>query len=213
MNTKNKTRNNDNEDDGEEVGKQIGKNLFVDVKRSYQYSYHMDEVIDSKAEYRQLLQILYNATEDDVIRLFISGPGGNLETLLAIINAINCTDAKVVGILTAQAASAHTILALAVPQLQVCVRGRFMIHSASTGTYGKLQEAVSSLESDLKVCHNLFDEFYSGFLTADEMRDLFIGKDYYMDAEEIVKRLKRRETYHKSLEKTQKAKSKKTPSK
>ena len=210
---KTKQRADEGDEDDDEQSKQIGRNLFVTVKKSAQFDFHLDDAIGSKSEFRQLLQILYNASEDDVVRLFLSGPGGNLETLLAIINAINCTDAKVIGILTAQAASAHTILALAVPQLQVCPRGRFMIHSASTGTYGKLQEAVSSLESDIKICHNLFEEFYLGFLSEEEMRDLFIGKDFYFDAEEIMQRLKRRETYHKKLEKAQKDKAKKVKTK
>lgn len=196
------------EQDDVELSKQIGRNLFVNVKKSYCYDYHLDGAIGAKQEYRQLFQLLYNANSDDIVRFFIGGPGGDLDTTLEIINAVNCTDATVVGILTGSAASAHGILALAMPTLQVCERARLMIHNASAGNYGKLQEITSAVGSTVKTCHDLFDEVYSGFLTEGEMKDLFIGKDFYFDSDEIMKRLKRREDYHKKMDKARKDKAK-----
>ena len=198
-----KTRSNEDEDgddyDGE-TNKRIGKNLFVSVKRSFQYDFYFDEPIGAKADFRQLLQLLYNANNSDVVRLFISGPGGDVDTLLDIINAVNCTDATVIGILTGQASSAHSILALAVPQLQVCERARMMLHSASMGDYGKLQEVESNVAFTRKILDSVVDEFYAGFLTADEIKEMSLGRDFYMQSPEIMKRLKRRADHHKKIE-------------
>jgi ATP-dependent protease ClpP protease subunit len=204
-------RNNEEDENQDQedlsTSRQIGKNLFVNVKKSLCYDYHLDQPIGAKSEHRQLLQLLYNADANDTVRFFIGGPGGDTDTSLEIINAISCTDAAVVGILTGMAASAHSILALAMPTLQVCGRARLMIHNASLGSYGKLQEVISSVDASVKICHDLFKEFYTGFLSDDEMRDLFLGKDFYFESPEIMKRLKRRADLQKKINKEQVSRS------
>ena len=195
---KKKNRADDEQDDEDfEYGSQLGRNLFVNVKKYYSFDYHMDESIGNKSDFRRLLQLIYNMTDEDSLRLFIGGPGGNIDTLLEIINAIDYCKGRVFAVLTGEASSAHSILALAVSELQVCARGRLMIHNASIDASGKTQEAASSLNAGIKVCHDLFKEFYTGFLTEQEMQDLLIGKDFHMAAPEILKRLKKRAEYRK----------------
>ena len=180
------------------------KNLYETVRKAIGYDYYLDTAIGDKKNYRDLLHTLYNMGEDDSMRLFVSGPGGQIDTLLEIITAVESCQGRVVGVLTGTAASAHGILALALPELQVLHRASIMIHNASFGAGGKVQEVQSMVEYNTKTCKKLFEEFYTGFLNEAELSDVLKGVDFYFDADEIQTRLKRRNTYRKKLQKPQK---------
>ena len=180
------------------------KNLYETVRKAVGYDYYLDTAIGDKKNYRDLLHTLYNMSEDDSMRLFVSGPGGQIDTLLEIITAVESCQGRVVGVLTGTAASAHSILALALPELQVLHRASIMIHNASFGAGGKVQEVQSMVDFNTRTCKKLFEEFYAGFLSDAELTDVFKGVDFYFDADEIQTRLKKRNAYRKKLQKPQK---------
>jgi ATP-dependent protease ClpP protease subunit len=180
------------------------KNLFETVRKATGYDYYLDTAIGDKKNYRDLLHTLYNMSEDDSMRLFVSGPGGQIDTLLEIITAVESCQGRVVGVLTGAAQSAHGILALALPELQVLHRASIMIHNASFGAGGKVQEVQSMVDFNTKTCKKLFEEFYTGFLSDAELADVHKGVDFYFDADEIQTRLKKRNVYRKKLQKPQK---------
>lgn len=145
--------------------------------------------------YLDLIHTLHSMEKDDSITLFIDGCGGYIDTMKQLINAIEFCKGSVNGVLTGDAASAHSFLVLAMPNLQVSQRASMMIHSASFGTSGKEHEVTAYVKSTDDFIKNLKKEFYSGFLSEQELRDLDIGKDFYFTYIDIVKRLKSRNTF------------------
>jgi ATP-dependent protease ClpP protease subunit len=195
---RNKNSEEYSDEDFDDIPQQRGsKNLFETTHRSTAYDYYLDTPIGDKSKYRDLLHTLYNMEEGDSLRLFVSGPGGQLDTMLEIITAVESCRGRVIGVLTGTAASAHGILALALPELQVLHRASIMIHNASFGAGGKVQEVQSMVDYSIKVCKEVFEEFYTGFLSETELADLFKGVDFYFNAQEIQTRLKKRNTYRK----------------
>lgn len=145
--------------------------------------------------YLDLIHTLHSMEKDDSITLYIDGVGGYIDSMKQLINAVDFCRGTVNGILTGDAASAHSFLVLAMPNLQISQRATMMIHSASFGTVGKEHEVTAYVKSTDAFIKNLKKEFYSGFLSEQELRDLDIGKDFYFTYIDIIKRLKSRNTF------------------
>lgn len=187
----------DDEDFEDFLPQRKDENLFETVRKSTAFDYYLDTPIGDKSQYRDLLHTLYGMGDEDSLRLFVSGPGGQLDTMLEIVTAVEACQGRVIGVLTGTAASAHGILALALPELQVLHRASIMIHNASFGAGGKVQEVQSMVDYNTRVCKEVFEEFYKGFLSDSELVDVFKGVDFYFNAQEIQVRLKKRNVYRK----------------
>lgn len=178
------------------------------------FDYYFDDEIGEPKEYRDLIHVLHSASKTDSIRLWIDTNGGSLDATIAIIDAMQNTEAEVTVIVTGRAYSAGSLLAMAgmkYGQLVISERARFMIHSGSFGSGGKESEVEEHTRATLDLVRELKKEFYTGFLTEEEMKLLDIGKDYYFNAKAVAKRIKNRLEYLESKEKPKavpKAKSK-----
>lgn len=189
-----------NKDDFNEDEEQLkqGRNqrLFCDTEKNQHFtSYHLYGDLKELDCYLELIHTLHNMQQEDSIKLYIDGPGGYVDTMVQIVNAIECCRGRVIGVWTGNAASAHSFLVLAMPELQVSPRCRMMIHSGTYGYIGKEQEVTSFVTSTDKFFKDFKKEFYMGFLTEQELKDLDSGKDFYFEYPQIVKRLKSRKIY------------------
>ncbi|MDV7392677.1 ATP-dependent Clp protease proteolytic subunit, partial [Arthrospira platensis SPKY1] len=97
-------------------------------------SFVLDQEIKEPSYYRPLLENIYQANEGDAVIMRIDSYGGSVDGALAIIDAIENTDADVHCYVSGMAASAATIIALSCPSISVSKRARFMIHNASFGS-------------------------------------------------------------------------------
>lgn len=172
------------------------------------FDYYFDGEVGEPKEYRDLIHVLHSASQTDSIRLWIDTNGGSLDATIAIIDAMQNTEAEVTVIVTGRAYSAGSLLAMAgmkYGQLVISERARFMIHSGSFGSGGKESEVEEHTRATLDLVRELKKEFYSGFLTEEEMKLLDIGKDYYFNAKAVAKRIKNRIEYLESKEKPKSA--------
>lgn len=208
-NNRNKFSEEDNE---EQMMFQLGNNTPKMFRKTFtvnSFDYYIDDDVGPVDGYRDLIHTLHSASATDSIRVWVDTNGGHLDTALAIMDAFENTEADVTVIVTGRAYSAGSLIALAgmkFGQLVLGNRARFMIHSGSFGSGGNESEVEEHVKATLELIRNIKKEFYTGFLTDEEMKLLDIGKNYYFDAKEAGKRIKQRLAY---LEDKQKPKPKK----
>ena len=75
------------------------------------YEVFLDEELSEPSNYRELISVLFNASENDTITFYINTIGGSLATTLAIIEGIKHTNATVTGILMGETHRGGSIIA------------------------------------------------------------------------------------------------------
>jgi ATP-dependent protease ClpP protease subunit len=67
-----------------------------------------------------------------------------------------------------------------------------MFHNYSGGTFGKGGEMIDQLQHERKWSERMMRDIYKDFMTTDEIMAMLDNKDFWMDGEEVVKRLQAR---------------------
>jgi ATP-dependent protease ClpP protease subunit len=166
--------------------------MYNDPKLYHNVDAYIDGDIGDVDQYRNLLQFLRQMEEGDEIRIWIDSPGGYLRSALAIIDAINNCKGNVTCIVSGEAFSAASMIALAAPNLNITENATMMIHNASGGIEGKFGDIQQHVEFYGNRIKTITRNIYSDFLTDEEMDFVLMGKDYYFDYDEIIKRLESR---------------------
>ncbi len=154
---------------------------------------YIDETVKEAKYYRQLIQVIDTLGEGDIVQLSINTYGGHLDGAIALINAMQNTDATVHSTIDGVAASAGSLIALASPSVSVSPYASMMIHAATFGAYGKQSDVISHASFVDKQVKDLMHNIYKDFLTADELSEVLMGKEMWFNSEEIIQRLERRE--------------------
>lgn len=148
----------------------------------------IDTEFDSPETFRGIIRAIEQARETDTIILKVNSHGGRTDSAQAVYVALLETRAKTIArIITAY--SSGSIVTMACDEIQTTPHCTMMIHNASAGTWGKigdLKAQTSFLEDHFK---KWFGELYSGFLTPEEISDVFKGQDIWLREEEIKQRL------------------------
>lgn len=164
-------------------------------------SVYLNRPIGDVTYYQEFIKLLQDMQEHDSLTIYIDGPGGDVDTTVSIIEAIENCIGNVHTVVTGRASSSHSILALMSPSLEVSPRARFFLHNASYGLgQSKHHEAKCLTDYYDKSLQALMKEAYSGFLTAQELQELYYGRDFYIDGEELQERLENRMYYLKNLQ-------------
>lgn len=205
-------RNDDDEEEGEvNIRNSPYLPYFESTKVNRCIKIHLDENIKEPKYYRTVLQGIESLGEGDVVLLSINSYGGQLDGAIAIINAIENTEADVHASIEGVAASAASLIALASPSISVSPYATMMVHSATFGAFGKQSDVISHASFVDKQVRGLMNSVYKDFLSDKELEEVIMGKELWFDAEEIVRRLELRaelqEKRHKSDSKKSKIKN------
>lgn len=188
----------DDDDDDEIKQSEMYLSFAKRTAVSQQISVHIDEPIRSAKYYRSVVQELGDLTENDEVIFRIASPGGDLDGLVALIEAIRNCDADILGVITGKAHSAASMLALSCPNVAITPSANMLVHFVSFGSGGKAWDVVSHVHHTVDYSTAIFREIYQGFLTEQEMQDIIQGKELWLQAPEIEERLiKRQEFYQK----------------
>ena len=177
------------EDEDDNPGNTNSIQMYRQVLTADSVDVYLDEVIGPLPYYRNLIQYLHNMSERDSIRIWIDGPGGMLDTALAIIEAMNDTEGQVSCIVQGNAGSAHSLIALAAPSLMLMNNARFFLHAPSYGSSGKTFEIENRVDFHKDFLRKVAMNSYGGFLTQDEFDLMFVGKDFHFDGAELERRV------------------------
>lgn len=183
------------EDEDDNLGGMNSIQMYRQVLTSDSVDVYLDEAIGPLPYYRNLIQYLHNMSERDTIRIWLDGPGGQLDTALAIIEAMQNSEGSVVCIVQGSAASAHSLIALAAPSLMLMNNARFFLHAPSYGSSGKTYEIENRVDFHKDFLRKVAMNSYAGFLTQDEFDLMFVGKDFHFDGAELERRVNARYAY------------------
>lgn len=153
---------------------------------------YLDENIKQPSYYRNLVHAVENLSEDDVLHLSINSYGGQLDSAIAIIGAMQRTEAHVHCSIDGMAASAASLIALAAPSLSIAPMASMMIHAATFGTFGTQSSVVSHASFVDKKVKDIMQEIYKDFLSQKELDEVFMGAEIWLTADEIFERLEKR---------------------
>src|SRR5574344_1405908 len=146
-------------------------------------------------ELSEEVSAIQNATENDIIHIYINSPGGNLFTTTELLSAMLQSKAHIITEITGEACSAGMLLFLAGHEFMVSDDASAMCHGASYGAYGTQGQVHDNVMHSTKHLTKLAYKYYEGFLEPDEIERLLEGKEYWMEAEEIIERLEKRADY------------------
>jgi ATP-dependent protease ClpP protease subunit len=152
----------------------------------------LNSEIESADKYVDVFDCLMQATEGDVVAIHINSPGGDLDTALQIIDAIESTPATTVAFLEGQACSAGSMIAMACDNAEVSEYSYMMIHTFHQGLAGKFSDIQSSTEFHKKWWRTVFEKLYKDFCTDEEIEQILSGKELWLDADECVERFEHR---------------------
>jgi ATP-dependent protease ClpP protease subunit len=185
---------------------------FESSKKSRLITAYLDETIRESKYYRPLLQAIETLQQGDILQLNVNSYGGMLDGAVSIINSMQETEADVFCFIDGVAASAASMIALASPNLSVGPYASMMIHSATFGSFGKQSDVISHASFMDKRVKVLMQDIYEGFLTPKELDDVFMGKEIWLNSDEIIERLELRAEYQsKQQEEAAKPKPKAKP--
>lgn len=153
-------------------------------------TYIYDE-IGPEVDYVDFVHALRYAPEGQEITIHINSPGGNLNSCLSIINAIEASAANVTTIVDGEASSAAAMIWLAGHEKMIAsVHTLVMLHGASTGYHhAKTSDIANSTRATDRIVEGLLDELSAEILTDEERDDIRKGVDVYLTGADIVERL------------------------
>lgn len=163
--------------------------VFATEVRGVRYDYYLTGPIGDAEDYIDLCNILRTATQQDEVIIRINSGGGQVATGNMIINAINESEANVIGFIESDCGSMATFIFLACHSWAVSDAAEFFAHTCSYGSWGKEHENFAHAEFLRKQQHKMARKRYKYFLTDAEIENILAGQDVYLDADEIMERL------------------------
>lgn len=168
-------------------------------RSSYDHDVFIDTPIKNPHDYRDLLSILFGASENDSVQIILNTPGGNLHATLPIIDGIKSSEADITAVLVGECHSAGSIIALNCPKAIVMGNASMMVHTAQLMLGGNIPDTQAQMDFTKKMIETVIDDTYSGFLSESELSLLKEGKSFWFGADEIKTRLMAKSEYNEKL--------------
>lgn len=173
---------------------------FFESITSTQYTVPIDESFLEPSYYRGVVNMMAQASEQDVVIFKINSLGGRMDGLLSLLDAVDTTQAMTIADITGDCYSAASILALSCDQCVVGKHANLLAHEVSYGVGGKGSDNLSHVQHIKKISDKLIWDTYKGFLTDDEIESVLNGKELFLDSDEIVERLNNRQAFREALQ-------------
>ena len=169
------------------------------------FEFNLDEDIKEPSYYRSLIEVLNNATEQDLVVLNINSGGGHLDSAISIIDALRNTRANTLAWISGSCYSAASLIALNCQNLEVGEFATLMCHNSQYGLGGYTTDIKDRAVFEHKMISKIMHSVYKHFLSVDEVEAVLANKTIWMDADEIVERFaimqeKLQEEFEDSLE-------------
>ena len=179
----------DDEDDDKEkkseppLGKDIEANLFKSR------SIFIYGTITQELAHKVCAQLMaFSAASDDPIRIFVSSPGGHVESGDSIHDMVRFIKPKVYMIGTGWVASAGALIYVSVPKEQrVCLPNtRFLLHQPSGGTRGMASDIEIQAREIIRMNERLNRIFAAATGQPVETIAKDTDRDYWLSAEQAM---------------------------
>ena len=166
------------------------------IQSSFTETYNMydiilDENIREPAYYRQAFHVLRTAKEGDRINIILNNSGGRIDSAICFRNLIKETQAEVLAVLEGETHSAASMIALSCHGVHVKPYASMMIHHASFGSGGTVQNVMDHVNFTSKQTERLIRDVYSSFLSESELDEVVRNREIWLTDDEIGERLDR----------------------
>ena len=153
------------------------------------FEFNLDEDIKEPSYYRNLIEVLNNATEQDLVVLNINSGGGMLDSAISIIDALRNTQANTLAWISGSAYSAAGLIALSCQNVEVGEFATLMCHNSQYGLGGYTTDIKDRALFEHKMTSKIMQSVYRFFLSPEEIESVLMNKTIWMDADEIIERL------------------------
>lgn len=153
------------------------------------YHFDLDCDIGSPEQFSDFFSILREASQADIIIVHINSPGGDLDTTVQIVNAIETTQATVITSAEGLVASGAACVFFSGHAFQIGKHCEFLIHTASGGHSGKLNDTMTSVGFSIKRIKTFYEDVLGDFLTAEELDLVSRGEEFFLTSEEVEERI------------------------
>lgn len=147
--------------------------------------------IGEPAHYVPVYQTLWDAGEKDTILIHFNTEGGNSDTAVQFRNAIQNSNAHVIGIVEGRCVSAGSMILLACDDFVVSDLSMVMVHNYHGIASGKGGELYDQISFTREWSENMIRDIYRWFLTDDEILSVMDGKDIWLNHNQARTRLER----------------------
>ena len=174
-----------------------GDDCFVNIPTSKNHEFYLNGEIGEPTKYSKWFNAIRNASPNDRVIIHINSFGGSLYTAIQFIRVMVESRASVTASVEGACMSAATMIFLASDVQQISEHSVFMFHNYSSFSFGKGGELYDNIVFDRKWSKNLLSKLYHNFLSKQEVRDILNNRDIWLDCDQVIKRLKRREKKNK----------------
>ena len=160
--------------------------------KRYAWSQYNEDNPPNRWDLPYILDMIAEPFQEDVIKIYVNSPGGDLFTALQFGRAMGDSDATIIVSVEGQCCSAATIIALAADMVELSNHCVWMCHNYSSGAVGKGGELYDQMNFERTWSEGLFRDVYDGFLTDKEINAMLDGRDIWLAADDVMKRLEQR---------------------
>jgi len=176
----------------------LGKGVKQDERTFHKqivniHEFYLSGDIESSENYIQWFDTIRHASENDVVKIYINSPGGDVFTAIQFIRALKETSANVIMSVEGMCASAATMIMLCGESFEISEHSTFLFHTYSGGLIGKGHELHSQAQFEREWSIKLINDIYKNFLTSDEITKILDGADIWMSGEQVTERIKKRQ--------------------
>lgn len=163
---------------------QVITNSFMNTE----YNLYLHGAIGEADEMMEHYSVYHSAGPQDLIRLWLVSPGGDLATGSEYAAHMEECKAPIIGIVGMGTASMATALAMKCDDLEISDMSTFLVHGFSYGTGGTENSVYNQAVFNKKLNERWVRNTYTGFLTEQEIVDTLRGVDILIDSEDLQER-------------------------
>jgi len=184
----------------------INQNQRVITKQAVNiHEFYLSGEVESSEEYIEWFDIIRSASQNDIIKIYINSPGGDLFTAIQFLRVLQDTEGQIIISVEGACMSAATLIFMCGHQYEISPHSMFMFHNYSSGVVGKGGEMYDRLQHERTWSEKLFQDVYADFLTEREIKQILENKDLWMDGDEVIKRLKKKIKKNEKVDKSEEA--------
>lgn len=172
--------------------------IFTTEVRGTQHTYYLTGEITEPENYVDLCNILRTSGSQDEVIIRINSRGGSVASERMLINAVQESEANVIGFIEYDCMSAATGIFLACKQHGWADHIQFMAHCEFWGSAGKNPDVKSQTEFGIKQLEEEINSTYKGLLSDAELIQCNDGKEFWFGAKELAERMENFYAYQSS---------------
>lgn len=164
-------------------------NYYQETEVRKIHHFYISSQIGEPEGYVDMIHKIQASPPSDVVYIHLNTSGGQLDTGIQIINAIQISQAHVICSIEAECHSLGSLIFLSADEFIVHDNCVMMLHNFSGTTLGKGNEQVAQLTATMKWFSMLAKKLYIPFINEEEFDRIFKGEDLWFQSDEIRERL------------------------